>query len=130
MHGEPFPILVADSITSRTTGKEVTEPGNVVPLNSPIYEFNVCKYSTAQRRFQELTMLSSVEMGSFDPILGAFTPTKFLGSPGDSVCATGFDQISFIEGVSSDLFNEFNTSVSNPCVVLVPSHGQYFRRKH
>ncbi|RPD70196.1 lysophospholipase [Lentinus tigrinus ALCF2SS1-7] len=91
-HAQPFPILVADSLTSRTTGQVVTEPGNAVPLTNPIYEFNI------------------FEMGSFDPILGAFTPTKFLGSPGDSVCATGFDQLSFIEGVSSDLFNEFNTS--------------------
>ena len=54
----------------------------------------------------------AVETGSFDPSLGAFTPTKFLGSPNGSVCATGFDQLSFIEGVSSNLFNGFNTSVS------------------
>ncbi len=59
----------------------------------------------------KLTTCTAVEMGSFDPMLGAFTPTKFLGSPNKSVCATGFDQVSFIEGVSSDLFNEFNVSV-------------------
>ena len=55
----------------------------------------------------------TVETGSFDPSLGAFTPTKFLGSPNSSVCATGFDQLSYIEGVSSNLFNGFNTSVSS-----------------
>ena len=60
----------------------------------------------------ELTHLA-VEMGSWDPALGAFTPTQFLGSPNGSVCATGFDQVSFIEGASSDLFNQFNASVSH-----------------
>ena len=50
-------------------------------------------------------------MGSWDPILGAFTPMKYLGSPNSSVCATGFDQLSFVEGISSDLFIEYNTSV-------------------
>lgn len=64
----------------------------------------------------DLTVAHLVEMGSFDPMLGAFTPTKFLGSPGNSVCATGFDQVSFIEAVSSDLFNGFNTSVSTAFV--------------
>ena len=59
----------------------------------------------------ELTHFA-VEMGSWDPALGAFTPTQFLGSPNGSVCATGFDQVSFIAGVSSCLWNGFNTSVS------------------
>lgn len=44
-------------------------------------------------------------------MLGAFTPTKFLGSPNGSVCALGFDQLSFIQGASSNLFNSMNTSV-------------------
>lgn len=57
--------------------------------------------------------LVSVEMGTFDPQLGAFTPTKFLGSPpkNGSVCVTGFDQLAYIAGVSSNLFNGLNTSV-------------------
>ena len=45
-------------------------------------------------------------------MLGAFTPTKYLGSPNDTVCLTGYDQVSFVEGISSDLFIEYNTSVS------------------
>ena len=51
------------------------------------------------------------ETGSWDPALGAFTPTKYLGSPNSSVCVTGYDQLSFIEGVSSNLFTEYNVSV-------------------
>lgn len=47
-------------------------------------------------------------------MLGAFTPTKFLGSPNGSVCALGFDQLSFIQGASSNLFNSMNTSVRDP----------------
>ena len=58
-------------------------------------------------------------MGTFDPQLGAFIPTKFLGSPQNgSVCVTGFDQIAFIDGLSSNLFNAFNTSVR-----LFPSYS-------
>ncbi|KAI0807094.1 lysophospholipase [Fomes fomentarius] len=91
-HSQPFPIIVTNTLVSQTSDGAVIEPGNAVPLNDPIYEFNV------------------FETGSFDPALGAFTPTRFLGSPNRTVCATGFDQLSFIEGASSDLFNQFNIS--------------------
>lgn len=60
-----------------------------------------------------------VETGSWDPALGAFTPTKFLGSPNSSVCATGIDQLSYVQGISSNLFMEFNVSVGT-CRVLAP----------
>ncbi|TBU46848.1 lysophospholipase [Dichomitus squalens] len=95
-HEQPFLIVVADSLVSRNNGSAVTEAGDIVPLTNPIYEFN------------------AYETGTFDPQLGAFTPTKFLGSPPKSsgVCVTGFDQLTFLEGVSSNLFNEFNTSAA------------------
>lgn len=67
-----------------------------------------------------LTCEATDEMGSYDPTLSAFTPTKFLGSPNSSVCATGFDQLAFIEGSSSELFNEFNTSVRR--LVVLAAH--------
>ncbi|KAL6301645.1 hypothetical protein BKA93DRAFT_455128 [Sparassis latifolia] len=69
--------------------------GNTVPLTDPIYEFNV------------------YELESFDPVLTAFTPTKFLGSSNGSLCTAGFDQLSFVQGVSSNLFNAANTSSSS-----------------
>ncbi|KAI0633190.1 lysophospholipase [Trametes polyzona] len=90
---QPFPIIIANSLVERPNGSVAfTVPGNIVPLVNPIYEFNV------------------YETGSFDPALGAFTPTKFLGSPNSSLCASGFDQLSFVQGASSNLFNGQNTS--------------------
>ncbi|OBZ65137.1 Lysophospholipase 1 [Grifola frondosa] len=83
-HLQPFPIIVSDSVSRHST--------TLVPLTNPIYEFNV------------------FEMGSFDPMLSAFTPMKFLGSPNSSICATNFDQLSFIQGTSSNLFNSYNTT--------------------
>ena len=50
-------------------------------------------------------------MGSYDPTLASFTPTKFLGTTNTSVCITNFDQAAFVSGTSSELFNEFNTTV-------------------
>lgn len=50
-------------------------------------------------------------MGSFDPALAAFTPTQYLGTSNTSICVTGYDQAAFVTGTSSELFNQFNTSV-------------------
>ncbi|CAL1698539.1 unnamed protein product [Somion occarium] len=89
-HGIPFPIVVSDSIsTAPNTSALFNLTGAVVPLTNPILEFNICSY---------------------DPMLSAFTPTKFLGSPNDSVCVTGFDQVGYIQGSSGGLFSIFNTS--------------------
>ncbi|CCM05118.1 uncharacterized protein FIBRA_07326 [Fibroporia radiculosa] len=92
---QPFPIVVIDSLSPNGNMSAVlNETGLDVPLTNPIYEVNV------------------YEMGSFDPMLSAFTPTKYLGSPGDGECATGFDQLSFIQGMSSNELNLYNTSAS------------------
>ncbi|EIW56275.1 lysophospholipase [Trametes versicolor FP-101664 SS1] len=103
---QPFPIVIADSLVDRPNGTVViVEPDEIVPLVNPIYEFN------------------AYESGSFDPMLGAFTPTKFLGSPNGSVCALGFDQLSFIQGASSNLFNSMNTSVPLASSAIGPIIG-------
>jgi hypothetical protein len=52
-------------------------------------------------------------MGSYDPMLSAFTPTKYLGTINSSSCVTGYDQAAFVFGTSSELFNQFNVSVGN-----------------
>ncbi|TBU29698.1 lysophospholipase [Dichomitus squalens] len=93
-HEQPFPIVVADSLVSRTNGSAVTEDGDLVPLTNPIYEFN------------------PFEMGTYDPQLGAFTPMRFLGSPptNRSTCVTGFDQLAYIAGTSSNVFNGPNVT--------------------
>ncbi|OBZ78586.1 Lysophospholipase [Grifola frondosa] len=41
------------------------------------------------------------EMGSFDPMLSAFIPMKYLGTSNDSICVTNFDQVCFVESMSS-----------------------------
>ncbi|EJD05258.1 lysophospholipase [Fomitiporia mediterranea MF3/22] len=90
-HNIPFPIITATSHSLRQNDNNDI-PGDVIPLSNTMFEFN------------------PFEMGSFDPTLASFTPTKFLGTMNTSVCVTGFDQVSFISGTSSELFNEFNTS--------------------
>ncbi|OCH95307.1 lysophospholipase [Obba rivulosa] len=92
-HEQPFPIILSESQSVHQNSSLIQNVSSaVVPLSNPIYEFNV------------------FEFGSFDPMLSAFTPTKFLGSPNKSICATGFDQISFIEGTTAELFNGENTT--------------------
>ncbi|KAI0452820.1 lysophospholipase [Xylaria acuta] len=82
----PMPILVADE----------RHPGEtVVSLNSTVFEINPW------------------EIGSFDPTIFGFAPTKYVGSnfsngavPDDGHCVRGFDQYGFMMGTSSSLFNQ------------------------
>lgn len=83
----PFPILVAD-------GRAPNEM--IISLNATVFEFN------------------PFEMGSFDPTVHGFAPTKYLASnfsngaiPKDGSCVNGFDQLGFVMGTSSSLFNQF-----------------------
>ncbi|EMD38655.1 hypothetical protein CERSUDRAFT_153657, partial [Gelatoporia subvermispora B] len=94
-HEQPFPIILAESQSVHQNDTLILNLSSAaVPISNPKYEFNV------------------FEFGSFDPMLSAFTPMKFLGSPNKSVCATGFDQICFVESVTSELFNGDNTSTA------------------
>ncbi|CAJ2500029.1 Uu.00g028820.m01.CDS01 [Anthostomella pinea] len=83
----PMPILVADERSPGTT---------IVSANSTVHEINPW------------------EMGSFDPTVFGFAPTRYVGSnfsggsiPSDGHCVRGFDQYGFVMGTSSSLFNEF-----------------------
>ncbi|KAF9811023.1 hypothetical protein IEO21_06727 [Rhodonia placenta] len=92
-YAQPFPIIIADSLSPNGNESNVLNETDIdVPLTNPIYEINV------------------FEFGSFDPMLAAFTPTEYLGSPNDSLCATNFDQLCFIEAMSSNAYNVYNTS--------------------
>ncbi|KII94539.1 hypothetical protein PLICRDRAFT_33337 [Plicaturopsis crispa FD-325 SS-3] len=94
-HEQPFPIVVADmSSKSGNESTAMTAAGDIIPLTNPLIEFSV------------------YEMGSYDPILAAFTPTQFLGTSNTSNCVTGYDQTSFVAGTSSELFNGFNVSAT------------------
>lgn len=83
----PMPILVADERMPHTT---------VVALNSTVVEFNPW------------------EIGSFDPTIYGFAPTRYVGSNfsagsilTDGHCVEGFDQYGYVMGTSSSLFNSF-----------------------
>ncbi|KAF8519907.1 lysophospholipase [Hysterangium stoloniferum] len=113
-HQQPFPIVVADSIPPNP-GADKIIPGDVIPLKSEIWEFNV------------------FESGSFDPTLASFIPTSLLGSSNSS-CVAGFDQAAFIAGISSSLFNEFNGafsgSVPSPTGELISLVAAAFGNPH
>ncbi|KAF2670591.1 hypothetical protein BT63DRAFT_242241 [Microthyrium microscopicum] len=86
----PMPVLVAGS----------RDPNEViVPRNATIFEFNPW------------------EMGSWDPHLYAMAPVKYVGSPYDKgqiidrQCYAGLDNIGFVMGTSSSLFNEVATTL-------------------
>lgn len=82
----PMPILVADE----------RAPGDlIISLNATVFEFN------------------PFEMGSFDPTTFGFAPLKYIGSnfsqgqlPQNQACVAGFDNLGFIMGTSSSLFNQ------------------------
>ncbi|TDL15555.1 hypothetical protein BD410DRAFT_823041 [Rickenella mellea] len=91
-HQQPFPIVIGNSISPGQNDADIG-PGAFVPLPNVIYEF------------------TPYETGSYDPTLSAFVPTKFLGSRNSSVCVTNYDQAAFVLGTSSELFNQFNSSL-------------------
>ncbi|KAK5113358.1 hypothetical protein LTR62_003457 [Meristemomyces frigidus] len=87
----PFPILVADS----------REPGEViVATNTTVYDFN------------------PFEFGSWDPTVFGFVPMQYVGTnfsggtTTSDVCVTGFDNVGFVMGTSSTLFNAILTTVN------------------
>ncbi|KAF4950277.1 hypothetical protein FSARC_13252 [Fusarium sarcochroum] len=83
----PFPILVADG---RAPGEKV------ISLNATVFEFN------------------PFEFGTWDPTTYGFAPIRYLASnfsngviSSNGDCVRGFDQIGFVMGTSSSLFNQF-----------------------
>lgn len=88
MNGDtPFPFLVTDERSPNTA---------IVSLNSTVYEIN------------------PFEMGSWDPTTYAMAPLQYIGSnfsagsvPSNEKCIEGFDQVGYMMGTSSTLFNQF-----------------------
>ena len=92
----PMPILVADG---RAPGE------TLISLNTTVYEFNPW------------------ELGTWDPTTFAFVPLEFLGSnftngelPDNEDCVRGFDNVGFVMGTSSSLFNSFLLNVNSTTV--------------
>lgn len=91
--GVPLPLIVADS---RSPGQKI------VSSNSSVFVF------------------SPWELGSDDPNTYAFAPLEYVGtnftggSPrSNSECVTGFDNVGFVFGTSSSLFNSIVTTVDS-----------------
>ncbi|KAH7317691.1 lysophospholipase [Rhexocercosporidium sp. MPI-PUGE-AT-0058] len=85
-HAVPFPVITALG-TKTWLGECVPGP------NATTYEF------------------SPYEFGSFDKDVSAFTPTKYLGTTMKSgkpvgTCTTNYDNLGYILGTSSSLFNQ------------------------
>ncbi|KAF1923145.1 uncharacterized protein M421DRAFT_76057 [Didymella exigua CBS 183.55] len=89
----PMPILIADE----------RSPGDlIVSLNATVFEFN------------------PFEMGSFDPTTYGFAPLKYIGSnfsngalAQSEGCVAGFDNLGFVMGTSSSLFNQIFLSLGS-----------------
>ena len=88
----PMPILVTDG---RAPGEQA------IPSNTTVYEFNPW------------------EFGTFDPTTYGFAPLEYLGSnfsngvvPSSGKCVRGFDNVGYVMGTSSSLFNEFLLQVN------------------
>ncbi|GFZ51352.1 Lysophospholipase [Saitozyma sp. JCM 24511] len=84
----PFPIIIAAE----------REPGEyVIAENATVWEFTPYEFG-------------SWAFGSDTKVRGAFTPLEYLGSQvnngqSNGTCWKGFDQLSFVMGTSSTLFN-------------------------
>lgn len=96
----PLPLLVADS---RDPGEKNTT------IENALFEFNPW------------------EMGSFDPSISGFIPLKYAGTEFDSgkivnneQCVRGFDNIGFVMGTSSSLFNQIVLRLKNNADKYVP----------
>ncbi|KAH8598423.1 lysophospholipase-like protein [Bisporella sp. PMI_857] len=92
----PFPVLVADARAPGTT---------IISLNSTVYEFN------------------PFELGSWDPTTYGFAPLRYIGTnfSGGVVlpkapCVRGFDQVGFVMGTSSSLFNQFLLQINSTAI--------------
>lgn len=73
----------------------------VIPSNATIFEFNPW------------------EFGTYDPTAYGYAPLQFIGSnfsggvlPQGASCTVGFDNIGFVVGTSSSLFNQFYLQVN------------------
>jgi len=71
-------------------------------------------------------------MGSYDPVLSSFTPTKYLGTTNSTSCVTGYDQAGFVAATSSGVFNQFNISVGVlsffACLPMRIAHAMSFSK--
>lgn len=104
------------------------------PTRSLFLEMLPSSNSIRRSHLSPVSLISSLiyyfrfEMGSWDPTLYGFTPLQYLGTnmtngstDSTSACVTGLDNIGFVYGTSSTLFNQivlqFNSTVSLPSIL-------------
>lgn len=87
-HEIPYPIITAQNV-------DLSGTSCVPPANASVWEF------------------TPFEFGTWDPLVAAFTPTAFLGSSlsagfpvSSNSCITNYDNLGFILGTSSTLFQD------------------------
>ena len=91
----PYPIITS-------LGVETYQGACLPSANAPTYE------------------LTPYEFGSFDPGVAAFTQTKYLGSslsngaPTGKLCTENYDNLGYVLGTSSNVFNELCAAVPTP----------------
>ncbi|KJZ77229.1 hypothetical protein HIM_03550 [Hirsutella minnesotensis 3608] len=97
----PMPVLIADG---RAPGE------TLISMNTTVFEFNPW------------------EMGSSDTRLDGFAPLRFVGSkfdggqlPASANCVAGFDNVGFVMGTSSSLFNQVVLYLQDKNSTYVPS---------
>ncbi|PYH98100.1 hypothetical protein BO71DRAFT_395575 [Aspergillus ellipticus CBS 707.79] len=95
----PMPLVVAD-------GRNPNEV--IIETNATVYEFNPW------------------EFGSWDPSVYAFVPLEYIGSrfengtiPENGTCVRGFDNVGFVMGSSSTLFNEFLLDINSTSIPTI-----------
>ena len=88
------------SVSDHTRRNSAADEPDIRVLS--MYVYSLCIANFTKSRVDEV--------GSYDPTLAAFTPTKYLGSR-NGTCVTNYDQLGWIEGASSNRFNVYNTSV-------------------
>ena len=89
----PLPIVIADA---RAPGE------TLIPGNTTIFEFN------------------PFEFGTWDPTTYGFIPLEYIGSnfsngalPSSESCIRGFDNVGYVMGTSSSLFNQFLLQINS-----------------
>jgi lysophospholipase len=82
----PYPIILAQHV-------DLSGTSCIPPANAPFWEF------------------TPYETGSWDSRIAAFTPTKYLGTSIEAgkatgQCTTGYENLGYVAGTSSTLFND------------------------
>ncbi|KAK0101826.1 hypothetical protein ONS95_006975 [Cadophora gregata] len=80
-HNTPYPIIAA-------LNTDIKDEACVPDKNASVWE------------------LTPFETGSWGADVNAFTPSKYLGSSPNGTCFTGFDNLGFVLGTSSHIFND------------------------